>query len=264
VTRHGKSTLVRSFPISIDADAHEAIAASTAVDDLMSAWRHRLGLKDEFLGIGIDRLDYTKGIPDRLLALDSFFEQYPEYRRRVVFVQIGVLSRSHLPQYQSLEDEVDGHVERLNWKWESGSWRPIVLLKKHFDAPELMALHRLAHFCFVSSLHDGMNLVAKEYVASRLDNDGVLILSQFTGSARELTDALLVNPFDVEQMSQAIHQALQMPQAERQRRMCKMRRCVQENNIYRWVGKILSALLRFEPSEQAASYATASHDEAAA
>ena len=264
VTRNGKRTVIRPFPISIDADEHEATAASHEVDELMGVWRHRLGLRDELLGVGIDRLDYTKGIPDRLLALDRFFEKYPEYRQRVVFVQIGVPSRSHLRQYQLLEDEIDDCVERMNWKWASGSWRPVVLLKQHHRPAEMMALHRLADFCMVSSLHDGMNLVAKEYVASRFDDNGVLILSQFTGAARELTDAVLVNPFDVEEMADAIHQAIEMPAAERQRRMRQMRQTVSDNNIYRWVGKVLTALLRFESPERSESLVAEDQDEVAA
>jgi trehalose 6-phosphate synthase len=199
-----------------------------------------------FLGIGIERMDYTKGIPERLRALDEFLEKYPDYRQRLVFVQIAVPSRSHIPHYQYLDDEVDRLVEEINWKWSSNSWFPIILLKEHFGSPEMMALHRLSHFCIVSSLHDGMNLVAKEFVSSRFDEDGVLILSQFTGAARELTDALLVNPYNVEEMAEAIRLALEMPEAERRRRMQKMRTAVADNNIYRWAGKAVSALLRFD------------------
>jgi trehalose 6-phosphate synthase len=203
-------------------------------------------LNNLFLGIGIERMDYTKGIPERLRALDEFLEKYPDYRQRLVFVQIGVPSRSHIPHYKYLDDEVDRLVEEINWKWSSNSWFPIVMLKRHFGPREMMALHRLSHFCIVSSLHDGMNLVAKEYVSSRFDEDGVLILSQFTGAARELTDALLVNPYNVEEMADAIRLALEMPEAERRRRMQKMRTAVADNNIYRWAGKAVSALLRFD------------------
>jgi alpha,alpha-trehalose-phosphate synthase [UDP-forming] len=246
IVRNGKRTLVRPFPISIDAAEHASDAASAEVEERMSVWRHQLGLRDEILGIGIDRLDYTKGIPDRLWALDRFFEKHPEYVRRIVFAQIGVPSRSHLRQYQLLEDEIDSCVEKINWRWKSGSWKPIVLLKKHHGNDDMIALHRLSRFCVVSSLHDGMNLVAKEFVTSQIDSDGVLILSQFTGAARELTDALIVNPFDREQMATAIHAAIEMPEAERLKRMAKMRSAVSENNIYRWIGKILVALLRIE------------------
>jgi trehalose 6-phosphate synthase len=163
-----------------------------------------------------------------------------------VFVQVGVPSRSHVPQYQALDEEIDRLVAEVNWRWSENSWRPIVYLKEHFSQPELMALHRLAHFCIVSSLHDGLNLVAKEYVSSRFDSDGVLILSQFTGAAREMTDALLVNPFAIEEMSEAIRKALEMPEGERRRRMKKLRESVDGNNIYRWAGKVMSALLKFD------------------
>lgn len=216
----------------------------------MAAWRHRLGLRDEVLGIGIDRLDYTKGIPERLQALDRLFEKYPQWIGRLVFAQIGVPSRSHIRQYQLLEDEIDDCVDKLNWKWGNGSWKPVVLLKQHHRSAEMIALHRLASFCVVSSLHDGMNLVAKEFVASRVDGEGALILSQFTGAARELTDAVQINPFDVESIADAMHEALEMPASDRQRRMQKMRAVVSEMNIYRWVGKILTELLRFEIPEE--------------
>lgn len=246
ITRGGKATVVRPFPISIDFDGHVDLARSTKVRDEMDRWRARLGPGDIILGIGIERMDYTKGIPERLRAIDEFLDKYPNYRHRLVFLQIAVPSRSHIPHYQSLEEEVDRLVEQINWKWSTNGWRPIVLLKEHFDQPEMIALHRLSHFCIVSSLHDGMNLVAKEYVASRFDEDGMLILSQFTGAARELTDALLVNPFAVEETAEAIRQALEMPEADRRKRMQKMRDAVANNNIYRWAGKAVSALLRFE------------------
>ena len=179
-------------------------------------------------------------------ALDHFLEKYPEYRERVVFVQIGVPSRTHIPQYKLLEDEIDGVVEEINWKWSTDSWRPIVYYKQQYSPRQMMGLHRLAQFCIVSSLDDGMNLVAKEFVASRFDEDGVLILSRFTGAARELGSAVLVNPFAVDELAEAIRQALEMPEEERRKRMEKMRQVVAENNIYRWAGKFLSTLLKFE------------------
>lgn len=246
ITRGGKVTVVRPFPISIDFDRHVAMAQSQKVETFMDGWRVQLGLQDELLGVGIDRIDYTKGIPDRLRALDRFFDKNPSYRKKLVFLQVGVPSRSHIPQYKSLDDELDKLVEEINWKWSQDSWRPIIFLKEHYGQPELTALHRLAQFCIVSSLHDGLNLVAKEYVSSRIDGDGMLILSQFTGAARELTDALLVNPFAIDEMADAIRKALEMPQAERRRRMKKLRDAVANNNIYRWAGKVISALLRFD------------------
>src|SRR5438445_5253401 len=244
VSRGGKAAVVRPFPISIDFDEHEATASSAAVDEEMDHWRQFLGLGDELVGIGIDRIDYTKGIAERICALDRLFEKHPEYRERLVFVQIGVPSRTHIRQYKLLDAEIDQLVEEVNWRWSTDTWRPIVYVKRQHSSVEMMALHRLANFCVVSSLDDGMNLVAKEFVASRADEDGALILSRFTGAARELTTALLVNPFGIDEIADAMHQALEMPEEERRRRMQRMRAIVQENNIYRWAGKFLSALLQ--------------------
>jgi trehalose 6-phosphate synthase len=251
ITRRGKVTVVRPFPISIDAAAHEQLAQSAAVEQDMERWRQQLRLTDERVGIGIDRLDYTKGIPERLRALDLFFEQHADFRQRLIFVQIGVPTRSHVPEYKALDDEVDDLVEAINWRWGTETWRPIVYLKHQHGPVQMMALHRLADFCVVSSLDDGMNLVAKEFVASRFDDDGVLILSRFTGAARELDSAVQVNPFAINEMADAIHQSLQMPAEERRKRMQKMRAIVGANNIYRWAGKVLSALLKFEFPENA-------------
>ena len=249
VTRGGRSTLVRAFPLSIDFAAHDVHARGKAVDEEMNAWRHRLRLGERLLGAGIERLDYTKGIPDRLRALDYLFETRPEWRGRFVFVQVAVPSRSHLPSYQAVEDEVDRLVEQVNWKWGNGTWKPVLLLKQHHNPVQMAALHRLTRFFIVNSLHDGMNLVAKEYVASRFDEDGVLVLSRFTGAQRELPDALSVNPFALHETADAIHQALTMPESERQRRMRRMRERVAYNNVYRWAGKILSNLLKFDLPE---------------
>jgi len=249
VTRGGRNTLVRAFPISIDFTAHDLHARGDAVQKEMDAWRHRLRLGERLLGAGIERLDYTKGIPDRLRALDYLFETRPEWRGRFLFVQVAVPSRSHLPSYQAVEDEVDRLVEQLNWKWGNGTWKPVILLKQHHNLVQMAALHRLTRFFIVNSLHDGMNLVAKEYVASRFDEDGVLVLSRFTGAQRELPDALSVNPFALHETADAIHQALTMPESERQRRMRRMRERVAYNNVYRWAGKILSNLLKFDLPE---------------
>jgi len=253
VTRGGKATLVRPFPISIDFDEHEALADSAKVNEEMERWRDQLGIGDEMIGIGIDRIDYTKGLPERFRALERFLEKHPEHRERLVFVQIGVPSRQHVPQYKIIDDEVDGLVEEINWKFSTDSWRPIVYLKQQHSPVQMMALHRLANFCVVSSLDDGMNLVAKEFVASRADGDGVLILSRFTGAARELSSAVLVNPFAVDEGADAIRQALDMPEEERRKRMQKLRGMVAENNIYRWAGKLLSTLVQFEFPETSAS-----------
>jgi trehalose 6-phosphate synthase len=246
VTRRGRTTVVRAFPISIDYEAHQAEAQTEAVTKEVERWQHQLGLSEEFVGIGIDRIDYTKGIPERFRALDRFLEKNPAYRGRLTFVQIGVPSRTHVPAYKHLDAEIDQIVEDINWRWGYENWKPIIYLKRQFGPAEMMALHRLAHFCVVSSLDDGMNLVAKEFVASRTDGQGALVLSRFTGAARELTAALLVNPFSVDEMADAILQALTMTEDDRRRRMQKMRESVAANNVYRWAGKFLSALTKFE------------------
>jgi trehalose 6-phosphate synthase len=246
ITRGGKVTVVRPFPISIDAEAHEATARSAAVDREMERWQLQLGLTNELLGIGIDRLDYTKGLLERFRGLDLLLERHPEYREKLLYVQIGVPSRVHVPQYRQLDAELDSLVEEINWRWSTDSWRPIVYIKHQHDQVQMMALHRLANFCVVSSLDDGMNLVSKEFVASRFDDGGALILSRFTGAARELGSAMLVNPFAVEEIAEAMHQVLVMPEEERRKRMQKMRAEVAENNIYRWAGKFLSSLLKFD------------------
>lgn len=246
VTRGGHTTLVRPFPISIDFEEVSAAADSDEVRAAEARWRRRVGRQAEFVGVGIERLDYSKGIPNRLRGLDDFFERYPEFRRRVVFVQVAVPSRLRVPAYQRLSHEVDDLVEQINFKWQDRGWKPILLLKEHHPPVEMAALHRLSRFCVVSSLHDGMNLVVKEFVASRTDDDGVLILSQFTGSAQELDDALQVNPFAYHEIADAVHQAVTMPLEDRQRRMRRMREHVARHNVYRWGGKVLSELLKFD------------------
>jgi len=246
VTCKGQTTMIREFPISIDFAEHVVLSQAPGVDAAMVRWKKRLGRTAEILGVGIERLDYSKGIPHRLRAVDFLLEKHPELRRCLVFLQIAAPSRSHIPAYRKVEDEVENLVEEINFRWKDRNWQPIVLLKEHHGPVDMMALHRLAQFCVVSSLHDGMNLVAKEFVASRADNDGVLILSEFTGSARELTDALQVNPFAVHELAEAMHRAITMPPEERTRRMHRMREHLELHNVYRWGGKVLSELLKFD------------------
>ena len=248
VSRSGHRTFVRPFPISIDFDERVQMAA-----DIQSSaacqWREELGGNPEILGIGIDRVDYTKGIPDRLHAIDRLFEDHPEYIGRLAFLQVGVPSRTAIVDYEVLNRELELQTDAINRKWAHGSWKPVRLVRRHVDQQALVALALMADFCLVTSLHDGMNLVAKEFVASRIDGDGVLILSAFTGAARELTDALIVNPFAVDELAEAIHQAVNMPAEERRRRMNRMRSVVSANNIYRWAGNILLALVDMEVAD---------------
>jgi alpha,alpha-trehalose-phosphate synthase [UDP-forming] len=246
ITRGGKTTTIRPFPISIDFEDQVAVAKGPLAQEAMDQWRRELGLHDEYIGIGIDRVDYTKGICERLRALDRFLDRNPSYRGRIVFVQVAAPSRARILLYKRLEEEIRALVEEINRKWSDGAWRAIILIEQCVRRVPLTALYRLADFCIVSSLHDGMNVVAKEYVATRFDETGVLILSDFAGASRELTDAMVVNPFDEDELSNAVLRALQMPQEERTRRMKKMRAVVAENNIYRWAGKIVSALVNLQ------------------
>ena len=246
VSQKGKETAVRSFPISIDFAKFSRGARQPIVAEEVNRLRKQLGLSQEIIGIGIDRVDYTKGIPDRLRAIDCFFEKYPDYQKRVVFVQVGAQSRVHLASYKRINVEIETLVERINWKYASGHWKPIIYLRGNTPQLTIMALRRMAHFCIVSSLHDGMNLVAKEFVASRFDEDGVLILSPFTGAARELSDAILANPYATDHMAEAIRQAIEMGTRERRRRMRRMRSVVEESNIYGWAEDIITDLLKVE------------------
>jgi trehalose 6-phosphate synthase len=249
VTAQGRETMVRAFPISVD---FEAISASGGTDPAAECRRVReqFSLGDRRLIVGVDRVDYTKGIPERLRAFDRFLEKNPDQRGKVTLFQLGQVSRIQVPRYKRLNDELSALVEDINWKHGDGVWTPVVFTRDYMPYSDILHLYRAADVCVVSSLHDGMNLVAKEYVAARADEDGVLVLSRFTGAARELTDALLINPFDAEELSDAFAQALSMPEEERRKRMRKMRAVVEKGNIFRWAGKALSELLKFEFPEE--------------
>ena len=240
----GHTTKVRAFPISVDFAAINAAADTPQVARLMKQWREKYKLPSKNIGIGVDRLDYTKGIPERLRAIDRFLENHPEYVGDFVFVQIGVPSRTHVEEYRKLGEEVGETVGRINRKYRQGSWKPILYLAEHHEPPDLYALYRLARFCIVSSLHDGMNLVAKEFVAADIKEDGVLLLSQFTGAARQLRQAMIINPYAVDNLSESIYAALTMDNKEVQVRMHRLRETVRENNIYKWAESILRKLSR--------------------
>ena len=243
VTYQGKTTLVQPFPISVDFDSLSQEASTEAVKQEMDALCRELDLEGKYVGIGMDRIDYTKGIPQRLQALDKFLEDNPGYRGKVVFIQAGMPSRTQIESYKNLMDRTDNLANSMNEKYGTDSWKPVIMLTKQLTPSALTALRRLAHFCIVSSLHDGMNLVAKEFVSARIDGDGVLILSQFTGAAVELTDALLINPYDISNFARSIKGALEMSEVERQRRMKSMREIVASNNIYRWGGDTVFRLI---------------------
>lgn len=249
ITRGGKETLVRPFPISVDFERIEHIAKHQDVEEQIERLRRVHRLKGRLVGVGIDRIDYTKGIPERLMAIDRFFEKYPEYLGRFTFIQLGPLSRIHIQRYKDYNDEIYHLMVEINEKYRFKDWQPIILHKSHLSQQEIINYYRLADVCIVSSLHDGMNLVAKEFVASRWDNDGVLILSKFTGSARELEMALLISPFATDRFADTIKEALEMPPEERTERMEKMRETVRVNNIYRWAAKVISEIFKLELKE---------------
>jgi trehalose 6-phosphate synthase len=236
-------TTVTTAPIGVDYDRIQAAVSDPALGFEQERLRQTFGLSACILGLGVDRLDYTKGIPERLEALDRVFTRHPELRGQMTFVQIGVPSRSSLESYSAIETEIDRKVSELNDRHGvPGLSPPVYYHKAALELPSLVALYRLAHFCIVSSLHDGMNLVAKEFVAARDDEDGVLVLSGLAGAAQELREALIINPYDIDAFTDALTRALDMPLEERRLRMRVMRRVVAGRNVFGWASDILEGL----------------------
>lgn len=246
VKRRDHESMVRPFPISVDlTDLPQPGPRKVVSDDDRAALLRELGVEAIFIGVGVDRVDYTKGILERFLAIERFLEKYPVYQKQFTFLQAGAPSRTHIKRYKELLDEVQSETERINRRFQTSNWRPIVFLQRQHNHAEVQRLYRIADLCLVTSLHDGMNLVAKEFLAARDDEDGVLILSRFTGAARELRDALIVNPYDVEETADAIRTALEMDPGERRERIQVMRKQVREQNIYRWAGALIAQLCEF-------------------
>jgi trehalose 6-phosphate synthase len=235
----GRETLVRAYPISVEWPSRW-LERAPSVAECRKDVRAELGLPpDALVGLGVDRLDYTKGIAERLLAVERLLERRPDLRGRFWFVQVAAPSRTLIERYRLLGEEVERITARINERFAGRGRGPIVLLHTHHDPPAVFRLYRAADLCYVSSLHDGMNLVAKEFVSARDDLRGVLVLSRFTGAARELTEALLVNPYDLDAASDALAAALEMPESEQEERMQSMRTLVSEFNVYRWAGRML-------------------------
>ncbi len=249
----GHTSLVRPFPISVQSWAERDVPSGPELEAAIALLRQQHQLIGVRVGVGVDRLDYTKGIAERLRAIDRYFEKHPEARGTFSFVQLGAPSRTHIPRYRELVAELEAMADAINWKHRSdgvpASWRPVHFLVDHHEGPAVHAFMRLSDICIVSSLHDGMNLVAKEYVAAKAggelpgESEGVLILSEFAGAARDLPEALIINPYDTEEFADAIHTALSMDAKERRQRMTRMRLRVEENNIYRWAADFLAALV---------------------
>jgi trehalose 6-phosphate synthase len=247
IMRNDHGSLVRPFPISVEPPI-EKDDASQAIEEERSILLAELGIEASFLGVGVDRVDYTKGILERFQAVEIFLERHPRYQGKFTFIQIGAPTRSRIKRYSEFQAEVEAEANRINSRFRSGKWRPIVFLNRQHSHHEVQRYYRVAHLCMVTSLHDGMNLVAKEYVSARHDERGVLILSQFTGAARELLDAILVNPYDIQGTSEAIAQALEMNSTEVVDRMRHMRSSIKDQNIYWWAASLIGALcdLRLE------------------
>jgi trehalose 6-phosphate synthase len=239
VVQRGHSTLVRPYPISLEWPVRWVESSPSPADCRAKVFAECGLAEDALLGIGVDRLDYTKGIEERLAAVGRLLERYPRYRGRFSFIQLAAPSRTLIERYHRLNEDVERMASQINAKFGSGSYRPIILLRSHHEPPAVFTYYRAADVCYVSSLHDGMNLVAKEFVAAREDERGVLVLSQFTGAARELAEALIVNPYDLDQASSALEAALTMPVSEQRDRMRLMRSFLAEFNVYRWAGRMI-------------------------
>ena len=260
----GNPTEVRRYPISIEWPP-AALQLQAPVPECRKRVRERLALAESVkLGVGVDRLDYTKGILERFMAIERLLELEPRWVGQFAFIQVAAPSRSSIDEYQNLDARVRALAAKINERFGRPGYTPIVLRIEHHDAAQVYELYRAADLCYVSSLHDGMNLVAKEFVAARDDEQGVLMLSQFTGAARELAESLIVNPYDIEQCAAAMHVALTMSPEEQRTRMRSMRNLVQEFNVFRWAGRMLIDAARMRHRRRVMSRARAARRRAGA
>lgn len=252
----GHTALVRPFPISVQHWSERGVATGEDLAAQIGEIRRQYQLDGCVVGVGVDRIDYTKGIAERFRAIERLFEKYPQHRGKFTFVQLGAPSRVHIPRYRDLVTELESLADAINWKFQTDTWKPIHLLVDHHEGPAVYAFFKLSSLCVVSSLHDGMNLVAKEYVAAKAEGDeqegqeGVLVLSEFAGAARDLPEAIIINPYDTEEFAQAIHQAIEMDPKERRLRMTRMRMRIEEFNIYRWAADFLTSLSQAKGSPE--------------
>lgn len=236
----GNTTYVKPFPISIAFTLKDYDADLPKVNCAELLSEH--GISAEFMGIGVDRIDYAKGIIEKFLAIERFLDKNPSYQGKFTFVQIGAPSRTLLKSYSDMVSAVEKEAERINWRFKSKNWRAILLLKRHHSHEEILPYYSSAHVCMVTSLHDGMNLVAKEYVAARTQNDGALILSRFAGASHELRGAVVINPYDIERSADAIKMALEMDKEEQLQRMQQMRQAIVGHNIYFWASNLIKTM----------------------
>jgi trehalose 6-phosphate synthase len=250
VVQNERVTLVRDYPISIEWPSHWAQTSPSTAECRTSIYAELKLPADTLLGVGVDRLDYTKGIEERLWAVERLLERFPSYRGRFVFVQLAAPSRTLIDRYRQLDADVERTAARIQERFGRGNYRPIILLRAHHDPPTVFRYYRAAGLCYVSSLHDGMNLVAKEFVAARDDERGVLVLSHFAGASRELTEALIVNPYDLDEAAAALDAALQMPADQQRQRMRALRTLVADFNVYRWAGRMLIDAARLRAQDR--------------
>lgn len=253
IFHEGKETLIENYPISIDWPSEQAAAAWPPVPVCRDRVREHFGLgPDALIAVGVDRFDYTKGILERLYAVERMLEKHPELRGRFSLVQIAAPTRSALDEYRAFQRRISDLAERINARFGGPGHAPVHLVAEHHDHAALLELYRAADACVVTSLHDGMNLVSKEFVAARDDEQGVLVLSRFAGAAREMTEALIVNPYHVEETADALHRAITMPPQEQRERMASLRSTVHEFNVFRWAGRMLGDAARVRLRERIA------------
>lgn len=254
VERQGQVTSVKPFPISVafPNPTYEKDKDEIPLKELREKLLKEVGVRANVIGVGVDRIDYTKGIVERCKAVERFLEKYPEYVGQFTFVELGAPSRTHIKRYHDLIAEIEESTDKINWRFQTRDWKPIVFLKGHHTHESINRWYKTADVCIVTSLHDGMNLVAKEFIAARDDEEGILIVSQFTGASRELQDALIVNPYDIEQVADTIHTALTMDQQNRRERMKRLREVLRERNVYRWAANLVTTLSRLRVRQSVA------------
>lgn len=241
ITHKGHTAYIKPFPISVAFTGGEKGASEVG-----SRILERIGIHTKYLGLGVDRMDYVKGILEKLRGIEFFLDMYPAYKGQFTFLQIASPTREEVEKYRQFSQDVTREAKRINNKFRRGDWQPVALLKEHHTHEEIYPLYRAANVCMVTSLSDGMNLVAKEFVAARSDEAGVLVLSEFTGSARELREAIIINPYSAEQTAESIYRSLTMPITQQRKSMKKMRESVQNHNVYRWAAEFIRAVTSLE------------------
>lgn len=244
ITKDNHNTLIKAFPISIDFNAEIPLEEQQQKDkEEKKILLETLGVNTSYVGVGVDRLDYTKGILERLKAVELFLIKHPSYIENFTFIQLSAPSRTSVQEYKDYAEKVEKEVVRINDVFKKDGWQPIIYIQEHRGHDFINTLYRTANVCFITSLHDGMNLVSKEFVAARYDEKGVLILSQFAGSAQELRGALIINPYDGDQAADAMYKALNMRDSEQTGRMRKMREMVKNYNVFRWSADLLKMMV---------------------